>query len=68
MEKPTISPSILVEYSHDPRIEGVSPRMKFICHSFVKEGMIQFLSDCNHDLAGQIVALPDFDSTVKAAP
>lgn len=31
-----------------------------ICHSFVTDGKIQFLSDCTHALAGQVVALPDF--------
>lgn len=30
----------------------------FCCHSFVKDGMIQFLDDCSHDLAGQTVPLP----------
>jgi hypothetical protein len=29
-----------------------------ICHSFVRDGMIQFLSDCSHKLAGQTVPLP----------
>ena len=52
---PTLSPSILVngilEY-HDPS----SPR----CHSFVRNGKIQFLSDCSHELAGQTVDLPEW--------
>ena len=30
------------------------------CHSFVREGRIEFLSDCTHALAGQTVELPDF--------
>jgi hypothetical protein len=29
------------------------------CHSFVRDGKIQFLPDCNHDLAGSTVDLPD---------
>ena len=29
-----------------------------ICHSFVTDGRIQFLSDCTHALAGQTVDLP----------
>lgn len=29
-----------------------------VCHSFIREGMIQFLPDCSHALAGQTVALP----------
>lgn len=30
----------------------------FCCHSFVREGRIEFLSDCTHALAGQTVDLP----------
>jgi hypothetical protein len=31
-----------------------------VCHSFVTDGQIQFLSDSTHALAGQTVPLPDF--------
>jgi hypothetical protein len=39
------------------------------CHSFIRNGQIQFLSDCHHELAGKTVDLPeveelyDLDST-----
>jgi hypothetical protein len=33
-----------------------------VCHSFVREGLIQFLPDCTHALAGQTVALPPWGS------
>lgn len=45
-EKPTLTPSVL--FVNKPR-----------CHSFVKDGKIQFLSDCEHALAGQTVDLPE---------
>lgn len=46
--KPTFSPSILVHQgSNTPR-----------CHSFVQDGIIKFLPDCDHKLAGQEVRLP----------
>ena len=32
------------------------------CHSFVKDGMIQFLADSTHELAGQTVMLPEWGS------
>ena len=51
MDEPTISPSILVSGDHDG---------KFVCHSFVAAGMIRFLSDCTHPLAGQTVEIPDW--------
>lgn len=31
------------------------------CHSFVRDGSIEFLSDCTHALAGKTVELPDWD-------
>lgn len=31
-----------------------------VCHSFVTDGRIQFLSDCTHHLAGQTVDLPEW--------
>jgi hypothetical protein len=56
LEKPTISPSIL---SNGDRRCPNTPR----CHSFVRDGKIQFLSDCDHALAGQTVELPEWDLT-----
>lgn len=32
----------------------------YLCHSFVTDGRIQFLSDSTHDLAGQTVDLPEW--------
>jgi hypothetical protein len=32
-----------------------------ICHSFVTDGKIQFLSDCTHELAGQTVEIPEVE-------
>ena len=53
MDKPTFSPSLLVTWGPPE-----NPR-KNICHSFVTDGKIQFLTDCTHSLAGQTVDLPD---------
>ena len=48
-DKPTIRASILVTYEI-----GVK-----VCHSFVTDGKIEFLSDSYHELAGQTVELPE---------
>lgn len=32
-----------------------------VCHSFVRDGHIQFLGDCTHALAGKTVELPDLE-------
>jgi hypothetical protein len=55
LDSPTITPSILVNV-------GRSNPTAHLCHSWVKDGRIQFLGDCTHSLAGQTVELPDFDS------
>ena len=65
--RPTISPSILSWPNRkliDPDLEGdaltapenvtSTPR----CHSFVRDGRIEFLPDSTHALAGQTVDLP----------
>lgn len=48
LEKPTFSPSLL----------AVGEQR---CHLYVKDGQIQFLSDCHHELAGQTVPIPEFE-------
>lgn len=72
--KPTFTPSLLVRrghyaqgqsktaedcyYCNDP--EGKECGYKCgICHSFIKDGMIQYLNDCTHEMAGQTVELGD---------
>lgn len=34
-----------------------------VCHSFIRDGRIQFLNDCTHELAGQTVDIPDLESS-----
>lgn len=48
-ERPTLAPSILVHISDTEK-----------CHSFVRDGEIQFLGDSYHQLSGQTVPLPDW--------
>lgn len=47
-ERPTFSPSML---SRDSRGN--------VCHSFVRDGRIEYLSDCTHDMANKTVDLPE---------
>lgn len=57
--KPTFTPSILVRRPANPNAseEFKEYRKELRCHSFVREGKIQFLNDCTHELKGQTVAL-----------
>jgi len=54
-ESPTVNPSILTNQNYNGEPHP--------CHVFIKQGMIQYLSDSWHALAGQTVAmveLPDW--------
>ena len=35
------------------------------CHTFIKGGIVQFLSDCSHALAGQTLPLPDLPDELR---
>lgn len=48
LENPTVSPSL---------VQNFTPGK--MCHSFIRDGMIQYLGDCYHELAGQTVELPE---------
>lgn len=54
LERPTLSPSIL---SNAGSISHMVP----ICHHFVQDGRIQYLSDCTHAMAGQTIDLPEIE-------
>lgn len=53
VDKPTFSPSLLVRW--------VKGGVDVVCHSFVRDGQMQFLNDCTHELAGITVPLPETD-------
>lgn len=67
--KPTVRDSIRVGGTRMPTDDeakrimagekvGLRPT---VCHSFITDGKIEFLLDSSHELAGQTVALPDYD-------
>lgn len=58
LERPTLSPSILV-YPHGVLLDDGSVGQTPRCHSFVRDGRIEFCSDSTHSLAGQTVDLPE---------
>lgn len=76
MHKPTFSPSLLYTSGHcvqgqqdklcwctyEQRTGRKPPKFGRcgVCHSFVRDGKIQYLGDSTHALAGQTVPLPDW--------
>lgn len=51
-ERPSIQPSVLVNV-------GKANPMVPLCHVFITNGFINFLPDCTHALAGQVVEMED---------
>lgn len=65
LEMPTSSPSVLVtwnEPSDNPdEFDDTSKDVKKVCHTFVRNGQIEYLSDCTHSLAGKTIDLPELE-------
>jgi hypothetical protein len=47
-EKPTLRPSVRTMMGNDHR-----------CHLYITDGEIQYLGDCDHDMAGKTVPMRD---------
>jgi len=56
-DKPTFRPSINVTYN------GNDDYAPAVCHSFVTDGMIEYLGDSTHHLAGQTVEIPPWEGS-----
>jgi hypothetical protein len=67
-DRPTFTPSVRVgghKLVHDKtgkwtgewERDAAGNPVPSVCHSFIRDGQIQFLSDCTHALAGQTVPL-----------
>lgn len=52
MHRPTINPSLLVRHSANGQA--------VVCHSFIRDGQMQFLDDCTHELKSTTVSLQPF--------
>jgi len=62
-DKPTVRASILTWcWQYNPATKEHDIKCD-VCHSFITDGTIQFLSDCMHELAGQTVELPELPET-----
>lgn len=80
-DAPTFTPSVLMRSGHfvpgqegkecwctfEERIGRKSPFECRICHTFITDGMVQFLGDCSHQYAGQTLPLPDLPDAHKDA-
>ena len=59
-DKPTFSPSML---SNQGEVQAGHP----VCHSFLRDGVWQFLGDSSHGMAGQSIPMipPEVDATFQ---
>jgi hypothetical protein len=60
VDSPTLKPSILTKGGWRKCLE-TGEYVEHVCHSFVNDGKVQFLSDCTHEFAGQTLDLLDVD-------
>lgn len=56
LDKPTFAPSYLLWSDHPE-----TKKRMLTCHSYIREGQIQFLSDCTHSYAGKTYDMPDVE-------
>lgn len=49
LKRPSLHPSVLVR--------GVGAEERHRCHCWIKDGQIEFLADCTHELAGKTVPM-----------
>ncbi len=69
LNNPTFKPSLLNRWGKyaDPNWTLDTPEntAKFsgICHLYVTDGTIQFLTDCTHDHAGRTVTMADVETS-----
>ena len=54
LDCPTYSPSQLTTF--EQTVDGAPVR--HVCHTFIRAGQIEFLTDSTHELAGKTVPLP----------
>lgn len=55
VNNPTFAPSLLVRFNWG---ENREPKR---CHSFIRNGNMEYLTDCTHELAGTTVELPEIE-------
>lgn len=60
VDRCTLTPSYLCwrDASPDYVDDNGNPRPSRRCHSFIRDGQIEFLSDCTHALSGKTVPCP----------
>lgn len=68
-DQPTFTPSYLTWSDPKPNIDPeYDPTGKyrngFRCHSYIKDGSIEFLTDCTHTLAGKTVELREWGESL----
>lgn len=62
IEAPTLRPSVLTRWEAGDGNGNPGPNI--VCHSWVTDGMVEFLSDSTHSLAGQTVELANIERAI----
>ena len=59
VDAPTLTPSMNIRIGPYPDDNEHGPGWIEVCHYFLRGGVIQYLTDCTHEMKGQNVPLPD---------
>ena len=57
VEKPTVSPSVHCQPYRNPTTGSLLVKE---CHHYIIDGMIHYLHDCDHELAGRVMPMEDW--------
>jgi hypothetical protein len=63
IDKPTVRASILVRHGKYLDKNDPTKYEKIICHLYITDGNIEYLSDCTHNLAGKTVEMEHVPGT-----
>lgn len=53
LEAPTLEPSVMTKWGSQ------------VCHSYLRNGVFEYLGDCTHQYAGQHIPLPDLPEWIE---
>lgn len=63
-----VSKAFYDQHGDYPTLEQVPYDKKHVCHTFIRGGLVEFLSDCTHQHAGQTLPLPPLPDWLLDTP
>lgn len=64
LDSPSFQPSMNIKIGPWPKDNPNDPDDISICHYYITDGNIQYLTDCTHEYKGQTITLPDIPNKI----